>query len=258
MIGEVIIAGLSCRVDFSRPYPIAIPLDPHGPQPAFFTERPASARPLQAGEYVGSVKLGGSCNAEEINLVPHCHGTHTEGIGHVSPHPVPVQECIYPGPSLAMLVSLESIGGDQPLLLHDDLAASVAACWRDGTEAIVIRTLPNPRTKMHADYATTPYPVLDAGAIHLLAGLPLKHLLIDTPSLDPAQDGGRLANHRCWWGMGGVGHEAVDGKRRSVTELVYVPDELQDGHYWLQLELAPVYSDATPSRPLLHPLEFPR
>jgi hypothetical protein len=58
--------------------------------------------------------------------------------------------------------------------------------------------------------------------------------------------------------MSGAGHEAVDGERRSVTELVYVPNDLQDGHYWLQLELAPVCSDATPSRPVLYPLEFPR
>jgi hypothetical protein len=178
MIGEVTIAGQRYRVDFSRPRPIAIPLDPHGPQPAFFTERPASARPLRVGDYVGSVSLGGSCNAEEISLVPHCHGTHTEGIGHVSSHPVAVQECIYPGPSLAMLVSLESTPDAQPLLPHTDLAACIDAFWRDGTEAIVIRTLPNQRAKSHTDYAAAPYPVLEAGAIGLLAELPLKHLLI--------------------------------------------------------------------------------
>ena len=98
--------GQALEVDFSRGQSIAIPLDPHGPQPSFFTDQPAGARPLRSGDYVGDVSQGGSCNAEVVELVPHCHGTHTECRGHVLAERLTVQECIYPQPGLAQLISL--------------------------------------------------------------------------------------------------------------------------------------------------------
>jgi len=40
----------------------------------------------------------------------------------------------------------------------------------------------------------------------------------------------------------------------TITELIYVPNEVLDGAYLLNLQIAPFESDASPSRPLL--LEF--
>jgi hypothetical protein len=37
----------------------------------------------------------------------------------------------------------------------------------------------------------------------------------------------------------------------TITELVYVKDEIPDGRYDLNLQTAPFVNDATPSRPLL-------
>jgi len=37
----------------------------------------------------------------------------------------------------------------------------------------------------------------------------------------------------------------------TITELIYVPNEIDDGPYLLNLQIAPFTSDASPSRPLL-------
>jgi len=75
------------------------------------------------------------------------------------------------------------------------------------------------------------------------------------PSLDIPRDEGKLANYRAWWGLDGrPAPPGFDPGRRSVTEMVFVPDELADGLYWLHLELAPLVGEATPSRPMLYPV----
>jgi arylformamidase len=261
--------GREIGVDLAAGVAIAIPLDPHGPQPSFFAHRPAAARPLQSGDFVGDVRRGGSCNAELIELAPHCHGTHTECIGHVLEERRTVQETIYATPVLAGLASVAGtpagqaaehypvpLAANEPLITRAELEPAVGAFAPAGIAALVIRTHPNGPEKRWRDYAESPaYPLLSSEAVQWLAAQPLQHLLLDTPSLDRGADEGRLANHRAWWGLdGSVPEHGVDPERRSVTEMLYVPDALADGLYWLHLELSPLVSDATPSRPVLYPV----
>jgi kynurenine formamidase len=123
-------------------------------------------------------------------------------------------------------------------------------------EALIIRSLPNSPAKQHRNYTANPgFPVLDSKALQWLSARSLKHLLIDTPSLDGSQDPS-LPNHRKWWGLDDSKQSAdFPARRRSITEMIYVPDEIADGEYWLHLELSPLVSDATPSRPMIYPVE---
>ena len=255
---ELILDPIRVRVDFTAGQAIAIPLDPHGPQPAFFTDEPASARPLRSGSYVGDVRLGGTCNAEVVELVPHCHGTHTECRGHLTHERLRVQETVFPEPALAQLISVTpKAGGEQdyPQFTREDLEAALRTDLP--LEAIVVRTLPNDPARQSMAYEhAPPYPVFSDEAMAWLASLPLKHLLVDAPSLDPAHDAGRLRVHRLWWCM--AEHSApagLDCSRRSATEMIFVPDAVEDGLYWLELGLSPLLGDATPSRPILYPVE---
>jgi len=45
----------------------------------------------------------------------------------------------------------------------------------------------------------------------------VEHLLVDLPSLDPARYEGRMAAHRCFWGMPAQGHRLSDAKRPHGT-----------------------------------------
>jgi hypothetical protein len=75
----------------------------------------------------------------------------------------------------------------------------------------------------------------------------IKHLLIDQPSVDREEDGGELKSHKAFWNF--------DGKLRkdcTITELIYVPNSIEDGTYFLNLQIAPFENDATPSKPILY------
>ena len=98
--------GRRLIVDFSKPRSIAIPLDFAGSQPSCFGAPRAQAHPLRAGDFVGDTRAGGSCNCEVLTLAPHCNGTHTECVGHVTDERVAVSERLAGGVQLALLVTV--------------------------------------------------------------------------------------------------------------------------------------------------------
>lgn len=244
------------RIDFAAAVPIAIPLLPNGAQPAFFAPAPMSASALQLDGFTGDVRHGGSCNVAVLEWAPHCHGTHTECIGHILDQNVFVLDTIEESPCLARLISLAASPETSAITLQQ-----IEQALPDGLEnyaALIIRTLPNDNSKLSRNYAAEPeYPVLDQAAMHYLAASGLQHLLLDTPSLDAA-DNATLSNHRLWWGLESADdYKQSAANRRSVTEMIFVPDVVADGDYWLELQLSPLQSDATPSRPMLYPVKFP-
>jgi hypothetical protein len=58
-----------------------------------------------------------------------------------------------------------------------------------------------------------------------------------------------MAAHKAWWC-----YPEQPRFDASITELIYVPEEIPDGFYLLNLQVAPVESDAAPSRPVLYSL----
>ena len=271
MIAELQWRDYALRIDFSAGRSLALILDPHGAQPSFFAGTRAQANPLRVGDYVGDVALGGSCNAEVLEYVPHCHGTHTECRAHLDKSAGNVLDIIDQQPCLARLITMQgtaaadtgesyrvSVDKHETLLTLQELLKLQEIPGEPPLDALLIRTLPNEKEKMTRDYALKPcYPVFSNEAINWLADRELKHLLLDTPSLDRANDGGQLGNHRRWWGMDGESKLcSVDPQTRSVTEMMYVPDDVNDGYYWLHLELQPLAADATSSRPIIYPVEI--
>jgi kynurenine formamidase len=243
--------GRPLQVDLSAGRSLAIRLDPAGPQPAFFTSVPMRAEALRERTFIGDVRRGGSCNAEVLHWAPHCHGTHTEGIGHILPERPGVLDCIDTEPVLACLLT---VTGEAGRITRTELERGWSRLSGDHA-ALILRTLPNPPGKQWRNYAAEPhFPVIDAEAMAWLVSRPLRHLLLDTPSLDSPQNE-RMENHRTWWGQyPSAAPHGYPPHRRSVTEMVYVADEIADGEYWLHLELSPLVSDATPSRPVIYPV----
>ncbi|HEU5468736.1 MAG TPA: hypothetical protein VFU77_05470, partial [Steroidobacteraceae bacterium] len=101
--------GRRFRADLGKPVSIAIPLDFAGAQPSFYGAPPAAAKALRAGAFVGDTRAGGSCNCEIVTLAPHCNGTHTECVGHVTDDRVAVSERVPGGLELARLVTIEPV-----------------------------------------------------------------------------------------------------------------------------------------------------
>lgn len=253
------------RLPFVEGRSIARRLDFEGPQSNYFGANPAQSAPLAAGGFVGDVSAGGSCNASMLSLTPHCHGTHTEGVGHIAAARVDVIDLIPPRPLRALLVSLpERRASEVPdalapasapedrVLARVDLEAALEGATR--AEALVIRTLPNPPGKAVAHYTdSADYAYLTLDAMAAIVGRGFRHLLIDTPSLDRLDDHGHLAVHRAFWGMPPGGRDPAEATRAdaTVTEMIYVPPDVTDGTYRLLIQPAPFSGDATPSNPLL-------
>jgi len=245
--------GDSLTVDLSCGKSLAINIDPDGAHPSFFSDTSARSRPLKVGSFVGDMSKGGSCNAEVFEFSTHSHGTHTECLGHICIEHQNVTEVIDQEPTLMRLTTIDcdSLGPDQviPASLISDIGQF------DGN-ALAIRTRPNHPDKKSRNYDEAPgFPVLSKDAMHALSSSHLIHLLLDTPSADHP-DSEVLENHASWWGLDETVTPGVpDASKRSITEMIFVPDEIPDGDYWLELQLPPLLSDAVPSRPVIYPLK---
>jgi hypothetical protein len=85
----------------------------------------------------------------------------------------------------------------------------------------------------------------------------IQHLLIDLPSVDREEDEGRLVAHKAFWNVKDVNHLNPDARLNcTITEMIYVNDEVQDGSYMLNLQIASFENDASPSKPILYSLEL--
>ena len=264
------IGGRPYRVAADPVADVSLPLDFHGAQPSHFGAPMARARPLEIGSFVGDTTQGGSCNCDVMSLTPHCNGTHTECVGHVTDDPVSVADLARLSLSPALVLSVPVYPASEcgesadPTPLDDDQLVTARALGQalgrsasEPPKALLIRTLPNGSEKRTRDYAAGAIPpFLSLQAIDLLLDWDVRHLLVDLPSIDRAHDDGRLAGHRRFWGLPPDGVSSADATRAdaTITEMIYIPDHVADGVYALSLQLAPFVADAAPSRPLLFEL----
>ncbi len=268
MHARIALGGREVRVDLSRPVDLAIALNFHGPQPRHFGAPAAHAAALELGDFSGTVARGASCNCEIITLIPHCNGTHTEGVGHLTREAVDVYRTVPAGliPALLISVTPQSAaqaleGSDPPPPAHDELITrrALERGWPRApfeARALIIRTLPNREDKRTRDYSGRTAPYLSREAAQLVVERGILHLIVDVPSIDREHDAGRLCAHRLFFGLPPAATALAAAARpdATITELAYVPEAVADGVYLLELQVPPLGGDAVPSRPLLYAL----
>lgn len=224
---------------------LSIPLDPHGPQPNAYGAPPATARPYSGEGFVLDTRQGGPCNCDVLQLIPHCNGTHTESVGHITDERFPLTAILIPPIVPCVVLSVRPVGRE----IRPDQFEPLPA----GIEALVVRTLPNDAGRRTRHWVNESTPYFTPDAMRVIRARGLEHLLVDLPSLDPLSDGGALAAHRVFWDVPpnsrALPSEAA--RRRTVTELIYVPPEVRDGRYLLTIQYPNIVSDAVPSRPIL-------
>ncbi len=204
--------------------------------------------PVRIGEWVGAVSEGAPVNFRNIFFNPHGHCTHTESVGHIAREIHSVNRVVkrFFFPATLLTVTPEKDG--------DDRVITRKLMERTGTghflEGLVIRTLPNDESKAKRHYSGTNPPFLDQEAAAWMCASGVQHLLVDLPSVDKERDDGRLAAHHAFWNF-------PDAPRMdcTITELVYIPDHIPDGRYFLELQFAAFENDAAPSRPVLYAID---
>lgn len=235
-------------IDTEFPLDISMTLSnsPNNPK-AWYVKSPVF-EPVRTDSYVGSVKEGGSVNFRDIYFNPHGHGTHTECLGHITEEVHSINKTL---DTYFFQAHLRSVKPDQ--FLNNDGEEDFVLYPKHfehipkGTEAIIIRTLPNGKGKKTIDYSATNPPYIDVACVELFLKQGIKHLLIDLPSVDRENDKGVLAFHHAFWEV-----PQSPNFERTITELIYVDDTIIDGNYLLNLQVAPFENDAAPSRPILY------
>jgi kynurenine formamidase len=240
------------QVDLSKPIDISIPLSNTDDNPiAWYVEKPL-IEPVRFGEWVGKVSGGmSSTNFNNILFNPHGHGTHTECLGHITSDFYSVNQALKQFFFIAELVSVgvEDQLGD--LVITKEAIANALNGKRP--EAIVIRTLPNDTAKLSRKYSHTNPPFLAEEAALFLRESGTQHLLLDLPSVDKEKDEGKLLAHKAFWNVTDVKNVNADARLNcTITEMIFVSDEVKDGSYLLNLQLASFENDASPSKPVLY------
>lgn len=235
----------SYTFDPSKPLDISIPLEASNKNPiAWYLDKPKIS-PVVAEDFIGKVTKGASVNFNNIEFNPHAHGTHTECAGHITKKVYSINKNLKTFFFLAEVITVAPENDDQDKIISKkQLQFALGNKKRD---AIVLRTIPNTKEKISRQYSNTNWPYLKEDAVKFLVSKGVKHLLIDLPSIDRERDGGELLGHNAFWNT--KGELRLDA---TITELIYVSNKIEDGVYFLNLQIAPFENDATPSKPILY------
>jgi len=265
MIINIFYNNQDYRIDTKKSFDISIPYKFNGDQPNFYNVNRGQSIPLISGETTYSVAAGAGCNVSEINMNIHCTGTHTEYVGHLLEDPgdigMVLKDIIIP----AILITVDptsfidteesyhcSVNDNELVVTRQSILKEVEK-WKDHQpKALIIRTTPNAEDKKCYQYTKNPSPFFTNDSLRYIINFGIQHLVVDLPSIDRISDNGILGNHRIFWGdgenaMGEVNPDSIN----TITELSFIASEVQDGFYFLNIQLPHFECDAAPSRPIL-------
>ena len=195
----------------------------------------------------------------------HCTGTHTEYVGHLLENPgdigMVLTDIMIPAILITVNTSLFSVTKEsyhcevkynELVISRKSVQKEVEKWEKHHPKALIIRTTPNNEKKKYSLFSINPPAFFTNDALKYISNSGIKHLVVDIPSIDRMEDNGILGNHRIFWGDGknSTGKVNQDSKN-TITELAFIPSELQDGFYFLNIQLPHFECDAAPSRPIL-------
>ena len=254
------------QIDLAKPIDISISLSNTDQNPiAWYLEKPI-IEPVKNGDWIGQVSTGNSStNFNNISFNPHGHGTHTECLGHITRAFYSINDCLRQFFFIAKLISVapEKIENDAVITkkcIVDAIKSAIkntsTSFTRIAADALIIRTLPNNLEKKSRKYSNTNPPYLSEEAAIYIREIGIKHLLIDLPSVDREYDDGKLQAHKAFWNVTDINNLNTDARLDcTITELVFVSSKINDGDYFLNLQIASFVNDASPSKPILYKIE---
>jgi arylformamidase len=238
-------------IDTNKGFDLSIPLQNTDKNPTAWYVSAPEIEPVMENGWIGSVKKGGSVNFNNIRFNPHGHTTHTECLGHITEKVHSINNTLSSFFFTAKIVTIQpeiidNNGSIDQLITANQLKKAIGD---SKTEALIVRTLPN-TDKFTKHYSGTNPCYFESTGAEVLINLKIKHLLIDLPSVDREEDGGKLAFHHNFWEV-----PNRPNFERTISELLFIPDEVKDGEYILNLQVASFENDAAPSRPIVFEIE---
>jgi len=242
------LANKNYEADLNRPIDISIPLR-NAQGPKAFHAPDYKSFPVEAEGFIGSTKAGGIINFFNIHVNPHGNGTHTECVGHISQEAESINDCLKQFHFSAALISVT------PEIMDDGDRVIMPASLEEvesklsQVDAVIIRTYPNDDDKITRDYSGSNPPYVHFETMERLNQLGIKHFLIDLPSVDREVDGAEFKAHKRFWK-----YPEDTQYDKTITEMVYVSNDIKDGLYLLNIQIGSYELDASPSKPTLYEL----
>lgn len=235
------------QCDLSQPIDISIPLREGSNNVNAWYCDPVKIEPVVMGDWIGDVNKGAGVNFRNIFLNPHGNGTHTECVGHISKEKYSLNQLHKQFFFFAELITVTPEKQNDDLVITEQMLKK--ACKFENTDALIIRTNPNSSEKRIHQYSNTNPPYLSESAAGFIVSRGIKHLLIDLPSIDREKDEGKLSAHHEFW-------QYPENPRFdcTITELIYVPNEIADDMFLLNIQITSLENDASPSKPVLYKL----
>ncbi len=261
MIAKIKIKKTEFEVDFSKGNDISIPLNFNGAQPNTYGVDKASSQAYQDGNFIGDTRKGGPCNFETYSFTPHCNGTHTECIGHITDERITILDSLKEEMIPSTLVSIApktttenytpKLNMEDLVITKEELEIQLKGVNPEFLKGLIIRALPNLESKKSRDYMKKTPSFFSIEAMEFLVSSGVQHLLVDTPSVDRLFDDGHLSAHNIFWETKGKEFNP-NTQNKTITEMIFIPSSMEDGTYLLNLQIPAFVSDAAPSRPILY------
>ena len=214
---------------------------------------------------MGSVEQGGPCNVDRVDLIPHCHGTHTETIAHILKNPTPrVSDIGLKSFFTAALITAKSVlasqstdsyrpkfRGTDRIISGEAIENALGRIDVAEVDALILRTDGKP-----FDFDSGPLtPFLSIEAMQAVVKSGVNHFVLDLPSVDRLDDDGLLTSHHLFWNVPEQTSEVTKESwpEKTITEMVAIDGSIPDGFYLLNLQVAPFVADAAPSRAVIFP-----
>ena len=254
MIAEINLNNETFKVNLNNPLDLSLTSKVKNSFKAWYIDE-IKINSIKNDDFIGSVKDGGAVNFREILINPHGNMTHTESVGHISQEEINVNKLLQTHHFIAQLITIKpqkiSINNKKGKKEVDEIISlnQIKNKILPNIQALIIRSQKNYDELTNKNYSHTNWPFLAESSAAYIRNKGVQHLLIDQPSIDKEFDEGKLLAHRAFWNY----PNEIDLKK-TITELIGIPDHIKDGRYLLNLSLANIENDAVPSRPIIYKL----
>ncbi len=239
-------------IDTNNGIDVSIPIRQGGDNVNAWYCDPVEIKPVITENFIGDTTKGGPVNFKGITINPHGNGTHTECVGHISTEPYTINHCLTEFHFFGRIISvtpkerINKTDQQTDTVIDAESLREKTKNWNN-QKAVLIRTLPNAADKKTKKYSGTNPAYFTKDAMELMNQLGVDHFMTDLPSVDREVDGGELAAHHTFWN-----YPADPQTHKTISELIYIPNTLEDGDYLIQIQIMSVESDASPSKIMVH------
>jgi len=257
MLTTITLKNKDYIIDINKAFDLSIPLNNGKNNPNCFWAPYPWFEAYKAGGFVGSTLKGAPVNFFNIKLNPHGSGTHTECVGHIAKETYTINKCLKHNWFKALLITVEPQKKDTDIIITKNIIENKLLNLETGTKALIVRTLPNTESKLTQLYSGTNPTYLHADAMDVIVKKGIEHFLIDLPSVDREEDKGELLAHHKFWQYPAYKSTYTEKDLEQVreyctiSELLYIPNTVVDGYYFLNLQIININLDVSPSRPLV-------